>query len=100
MKFPRHGHKPFVKSWKPLHLIFPKTNLQFSNRFSNRIFDTDAHHLHGDRIRIRGRQIHFRNDGNHVELGLERQIEVGERLRLHALRGVDQQQNALGLRIG
>ena len=46
-------------------------------------------------VRLRARQIDLVDDRDDLEVVLDREVGVGERLRLDALRGVDQQQRAL-----
>lgn len=51
--------------------------------------------LLGELLRLGGRQVDLVEDRNDREVVLHRQIEIGEGLRLDALRGVDQQDRAL-----
>ena len=46
-------------------------------------------------VGLRARQVDLVDDRDDLEVVLDRQVGVGERLRLDALRGVDQQQRAL-----
>ena len=46
-------------------------------------------------FRLRAGQVDLVDDGNDLEVVVDGQIRVGERLRLDALRGIDEQQRAL-----
>ena len=46
-------------------------------------------------FRLRARQVDLVDDRDDLEVVLDRQVGVGQRLRLDALRRVDQQQRAL-----
>ena len=46
-------------------------------------------------FRLRARQVDLVDDRDDLEVVLDREVGVGQRLRLDALRGVDQQQRAL-----
>ena len=46
-------------------------------------------------VRLRARQVDLVDDRDDLEVVLDREVGVGQRLRLDALRGVDQQQRAL-----
>ena len=52
-------------------------------------------HLRGDPVRVGARQVHLVEHRDQLEAGVDRRVGVGDRLRLHALRGVDDQQRAL-----
>ena len=47
-----------------------------------------------DAVGLGCRQVDLVQDGDDLEVGVDRLVGIGERLRLHALRGVDQQQGA------
>jgi hypothetical protein len=51
--------------------------------------------LAGDLVGARGRQVDLVQDRDDLEVGLEREVEVRDRLRLHPLRGVDEQHRPL-----
>ena len=51
--------------------------------------------LGGVLLRLRRRQVDLVQHRDDVQVVLERQVEVGERLRLDALGGVDEQHGAL-----
>ena len=55
----------------------------------------DVRNLAPRLLRLRAGQIDLVDDGNDLEVVLDREIGVGERLRFDALRGVDEQQRAL-----
>ena len=62
------------------------------------LIEREADHvgqLGGDRLRPRDGQVDLVDHGHQGEVLFERQIDVGERLRLNALRGVDDEQRAL-----
>ena len=48
-----------------------------------------------DALRLGARQVDLVDDGDERQVRLERQVDVGQRLRLDALRGVDDEQRAL-----
>ncbi len=55
----------------------------------------DARQLFGHALRLGVRQVDLVDDGDDRQVVLEGGVEVGQRLRLHALCGVDDQQGAL-----
>ena len=55
----------------------------------------DAGDLRGVLLRLRAGQVDLVEHGDDVEVGVDREVEVGERLRLDALSGVDEQDSAL-----
>jgi hypothetical protein len=55
----------------------------------------DRHHLAGDLVGSCGRQVDLVEHRDDLEVGLERQVEVRDRLRLHPLRRVDEEDRAL-----
>ena len=55
----------------------------------------EVRELLGVLLRLRGRQIDLVEHGNDREIVLHGQVQVGQRLGLDALRGVDEQQRAL-----
>ena len=48
-----------------------------------------------DAVAVGGRQVDLVEDGEDLEIVVERLVDVGQRLRLHALAGVDHQHRAL-----
>src|SRR5690606_28370136 len=52
----------------------------------------DLFYLFGDALRLGARQVDLVDDRDDLELGIEGEIDVGERLRLDALRGVDDEE--------
>jgi hypothetical protein len=55
----------------------------------------DFGQLGGVLIRLRAGQINLVQDWNDVQIGLESQIEIGQSLRLNALRGVNDEHSTL-----
>ena len=63
----------------------------------DRIGGVQADHLLdllADALRLGRREIDLVDDRNDFEIVVQRQVGVGERLRFHALRGIDHQQRA------
>ena len=60
-----------------------------------RVEADDRGDLFGVALGLRGGQVDLVQHRDDLEVGVERQVEVGERLRLDALRGVHQQDGAL-----
>ena len=50
--------------------------------------------LLADALRLGGGQVDLVDDRNDFQIVVQREVGVGQRLRLHALRGVDHQQRA------
>ena len=49
-------------------------------------------------VRLRARQVDLVDDRNDLEIVVDREIGVGQRLRLDTLRGIDEQQRAFARR--
>ena len=54
-----------------------------------------VHQLLRDALGLGARQVDLVDDGDELEVRLERQVDVRQRLRLDALRGIDDEQRAL-----
>ena len=60
-----------------------------------RVAADDAGELRGVLLGLRGRQVDLVEHRDDVQVGVQREVEVGQRLRLDALRGVDEQHGGL-----
>jgi hypothetical protein len=77
------------------HLVDAKTGFC---RDHNRFGSVDADHVLDlllDLVRFRRRQVDLVEDGDDLVTGIERMIDIGQRLRLDALAGIDHQKRTL-----
>ena len=73
----------------------PMPCLALARMASLRIESDHCLDLLANALRLGGRQIDLVDHRNDFQIVVQRQIGIGERLRLHALRGVHHQQRAL-----
>ena len=88
------GRRQFLH-YLPQHVVYAYALFRGDERTACRIQPDDVLYLFLHSVNVRGRKVDLVDDGKYLKVVVEREVDVGQRLRFDALRRVHHEQRAL-----